>query len=81
MPNDAPFKLTGLARHLVLDNIISEEDASSAITLAKKEGKAFVSYIVSNKLAKSSAIAMSASKEFGIPLIDVNAIEADLLDD
>jgi len=36
MPNDSAVKLTGLARHLVLDNVIAEESAAEAFQNAKK---------------------------------------------
>ena len=71
--------LSGLAKRLVLDNIISEEVAINAVEAAKKEKTLLVSYLVQNKLANPTAIALSASMEFGIPIFDLRAIDTDVM--
>jgi type IV pilus assembly protein PilB len=70
--------LTGLPRRLVQDGIISEEDVQKASEAARKEKIPLVAYIVSNELADSRAIAVAASHEFGVPLLDLDAIEIDM---
>src|SRR5690606_37291981 len=37
-----------------------------------------VAYLVANEMADSRAIAVSASHEFGVPLLDLDAVEIDL---
>ncbi|HWP94800.1 MAG TPA: type IV-A pilus assembly ATPase PilB [Gammaproteobacteria bacterium] len=69
--------LTGLARRLVVDGLLPEEQAQAAWQEAAKNKTSFVSYLVEKKLADSAAIAMAASQEFGVPLLDLNAIEID----
>jgi len=70
--------LTGLPRRLVQDGIVSEEDVQKASEAARKEKIPLVAYMVSNELADSRAIAVAASHEFGVPLLDLDAIEIDL---
>ena len=70
--------LTGLPRRLVQDGIVSEEDVQKATEAARKEKMPLVAYMVSNELADSRAVAVAASHEFGVPLLDLDAIEIDL---
>lgn len=71
--------LTGLAKRLVQDSVITEEHAVNAIQAAKKEKILLVSYLVQNNLAKAYDIAQSASYEFGIPMFDLNAIDIEAI--
>ena len=70
--------LTGLPRRLVQDGIVSEDDVLKATEAARKEKMPLVAYMVSNELADSKAVAVAASHEFGVPLLDLDAIEIDL---
>jgi len=72
------MNLTGLPRRLVQDGIISEEEVQKATEAARKEKIPLVAYMVSNELADSRAIAVAASHEYGVPLLDLDAIEIDL---
>jgi type IV pilus assembly protein PilB len=71
-------KLSGLPRRLVQDGIIKEKAVTEAIADARKKKMGLVPYLVSNGLAKARPIAMAASHEFGIPLMDIEALEIDL---
>ena len=70
--------LTGLPRRLVQDGIISEQDILEATDTARKEKLPLVAYIVGHELADARAVAVAASHEFGVPLLDLDAIEIDL---
>ena len=70
--------LSGLPRRLVQDGLISEDKVLEAQEAAKKERMALVAYLVANELADSQAVAIAASHEFGVPLLDLEAIEIDL---
>jgi len=70
--------LTGLPRRLVQDSIVSEEDVLKAAAAARKEKTPLVAYLVANELADSKAVAVAASHEFGVPLLDLDAVEIDL---
>jgi type IV pilus assembly protein PilB len=71
------IQLGGLARKLVLDGLLDEATAQQAFQSAIKEKTPFVAYLVANKLAPSNKIALAAAQEFGVPLLDINAIEID----
>jgi len=71
--------LAGLARRLVLDGLITEEAARKYSDEARKKKKAFVSYLVEQKILSSLSIALSASDEFGVPLFDINALNKDVI--
>lgn len=71
------IQLGGLARKLVMDGLLDEATAQQAFQSAIKEKTPFVAYLVANKLAPSNKIALAAAQEFGVPLLDINAIEID----
>lgn len=70
--------LSGLARKLVLDGLLEEAAAAEhhRKALARKQG--FVPYLVENKLVASRDIALAASQEFGVPVLDINAMDVDI---
>ena len=70
--------LSGLPRRLVQDGIVSEEDVQKAAGAARKGKVPLVAYLVANEIAGARAIAVAASHEFGVPLLDLDAIEIDL---
>ena len=70
--------LAGLPRRLVQDGIISEERLLEATEVAKKEKLSLVAYLVNEDLAKARAIAVAAAHEFGVPLLDLDALEFDV---
>lgn len=69
-----PPKLAGLAAKLVNDKILTQTNAENAIEEASKKGMQLVQYLVKNTQVKSRDIALSASKEFGVPVLDLDAI-------
>ena len=70
--------LSGLARRLVKDGLLSEESAQQAFKAASAEKTPFVSYLVSQGLCDSGAIAEAASDEFGTPLFDLSAFNMEM---
>ena len=70
--------LAGLPRRLVQDGLIAEDKLLEATDAAKKEKVALVAYLVNEELADARSIAVAASHEFGVPLLDLDAIEIDL---
>ena len=70
--------LAGLPRRLVQDGLISEEKLLEATAVARKEKLSLVAYLVNQDLANARAIAVAASHEFGVPLLDLDAMEIDL---
>jgi type IV pilus assembly protein PilB len=70
--------LAGLPRRLVQDGLISEEKLLEASDAAKKAKLPLVSYLVNENLANARAVAVAASHEFGVPLLDLDATEVDI---
>ena len=70
--------LAGLPRRLVQDGIISEEQLQEASETARKERVPLIAYLVAEELADARAVAVAASHEFGVPLLDLEAVDIDL---
>jgi len=70
--------LAGLPRRLVQDGIVSEEQLLEASEAARKDKLPLIAYLVAADLADPRAIAVAASHEFGVPLLDLDAVEIDL---
>ncbi len=70
--------LQGLPQRLVADGLVTEMDMLAAIATAKERRVTVVSYLVEHNLAEAREIAISAAKEFGVPLLDLDAIQPDL---
>lgn len=69
--------LSGLARKLVNEGLLSEEDALQATEEASKQKVPFVSYVVGKNKISARDLAMAASQEFGVPVFDLDAMELD----
>jgi len=72
------MNLTGLARKLVLDNHLDQAAAIEAVQSANKESIPLTSFLVKNKIVASSVIATISSKEFGLPVFDLSAMDIEL---
>ncbi len=77
--NAATTSLTGLARRLVADKIITELDAIEISRQATMDQISFVTGLVRAKKATSLQIALSASYEFGDPIFDLSALIFDVI--
>ncbi|MEO0614969.1 MAG: type IV-A pilus assembly ATPase PilB [Pseudomonadota bacterium] len=70
--------LSGLPRRLVQDGIIAEEAVQEAIESSRKASKPLVTFLVQESLADPRSIAVAAAHEFGVPLLDLDAMDVDL---
>ncbi len=66
--------LSGIARSLVKEALLSEPDAQVHYEESLKKRMPMVRYLVTNKILDSLIIAKTVSKEFGLPLFDLNSI-------
>ena len=73
----AKVQVTGLARKLVMDGLLTEEAAAKAWEEAIASKVPFVSHVVSNRMVSATAVAQVAADEFGVPVLDINSIEID----
>lgn len=69
--------LSGLARKLVLDGLLDNEQARDVFEESLKKKKPFVSVVVEKKLVPAASIALAAANEFGAPLVDIDLLEID----
>jgi type IV pilus assembly protein PilB len=70
--------LQGLPLRLIQDGLLDERAMIDAITAAKENSTNLVSHLVSSGLADAREIAIAASQEFGVPLLDLDAVQLDL---
>jgi len=73
-----PMRLSGLARRLVNEGLLNEEQALSAQSAAKEAKQPFVTYLVNHNILGSADIAAIASQEFGVPLFDIESMNLDM---
>jgi len=78
LQSTATNQLSGLAKRLVNDQILNEQQAVEAYQYSKKNHIPFVTHLVQSGLANSRAIASVASDEFGTPLLDLSAFDTEL---
>jgi type IV pilus assembly protein PilB len=67
--------LHGLARRLVSEGILDEARAEDACAQSSKKNKTLLKWLISSNEADSAALAAAASAEYGIPVIDVSALD------
>ncbi|PQP02994.1 type IV-A pilus assembly ATPase PilB [Pseudomonas frederiksbergensis] len=69
--------LSGLAKQLVLAELITDQSAQQAYQQAQRNRVSLVSYLVQNKLLKSWQVAEVASEHFGMALLDLSCLDKD----
>ena len=74
--DQATLKPSGLAWRLVRDQLISESQMQAAYQEARSKSRTFVQHLVEEKILDSRRIAIVASQEFGVPLLDLEAFDA-----
>src|SRR3569833_798777 len=76
---DNTQRFSGLARRLVMDGLLSDEQARQAHDDAVKKKSSFVAQLVESKTLDAYTIAETGAKEFGVPLFDITTIDMDVL--
>ena len=69
--------LGGLAQRLVQDGLVAEAPMQDAIVKSREKHVSLVTQLVAMNLATARDIAISASSEFGVPLLDLDAVAVD----
>jgi type IV pilus assembly protein PilB len=67
--------LTGLAKQLVVADLLNEKTAQKAYEQARRDKVTLVHHLVENKLLKAITLAEVASDQFGIPFLDLSTLE------
>ena len=73
--HETPIRPSGLASRLVRDRLIPEAQVQAAFGDALKRRQPFVQYLVEQKILDGRRIAVAAAEEFGVPLLDLNALD------
>ncbi|MFN3919624.1 MAG: type IV-A pilus assembly ATPase PilB [Methylohalobius sp.] len=68
-------KLSGLALCLVDAGLLSEQEALRYQEQAYQQKTPLVTFLVANKILNSLTIAAAASRQFGVPLFDLDAMD------
>lgn len=74
----AKMALQGLPARLIQDGLVDEPTMQRAIVAAKEADRTLVSHLVANGLADPREIAVAAAQEFGVPLLDLDAVQPDI---
>lgn len=74
-PQQVP--LTGLAKELVAQNLLSEQSAVDAAAKATDQELSLIRYLSQSGEVDPVDLASAASKEFGLPIFDLDAMEFD----
>jgi type IV pilus assembly protein PilB len=67
--------LSGLAKQLVLAELLTEKSAQQAYQQAQRNRTSLVSYLVQNKQVRSRQVAEIASEHFGMALFDLSCLD------
>jgi type IV pilus assembly protein PilB len=70
--------LQGLPQRLIQDGLLDEKAMLDAVAAAKEHGSNLVPYLVAKGIADAREIAIAASHEFGVPMLDLDAFQTDL---
>ena len=68
-------RLPGTGRRLVEEGLLSEDQAVDALGKASELGRTFTSHLVREGLIDPNGFANVAAEEFGLPLLDLNAMD------
>src|ERR1700741_4358387 len=68
----------GLPQRLVQDGVVEEAAMLEALNAAREKKTSVVTQLVSSGAANARDIAIAASNEFGVPLFDLESVNADL---
>ena len=75
----ASIKLSGLARLLVQENLLSETEANTIQGQANIAKTPFISNVIASRKVSAEKIAEMTSKSFGFPYFNLDAFNADYL--
>jgi type IV pilus assembly protein PilB len=68
----------GLPQRLIQDGLVDEATMTQAMVAAKESDGNLVSHLVTQGIADAKEIAIAAAQEFGVPLLDLDAVQLDL---
>lgn len=69
----------GIALRLVQEGLVTEQAMQNALAQAQQEKANLIAYLVDNKVAAADKIAWLIAREFGDPLIDLDALNPEYI--
>ena len=75
--HDATRSISGLARALAQQGLVSEHEAETLQTQAQASGVTFVEQMLAGKRMTAMQLAVFASRAFGVPLLDLASFDID----
>jgi type IV pilus assembly protein PilB len=76
--NGARGSLGGLPQRLVQDGFVDESGMHAALAAAAEKHTSFVTQLIATGAASARDIAVAASSEYGVPMLDLNSLTVDL---
>ncbi len=76
--NSTRSGLGGLPQRLVQDGVVDESGMHAALQAAIEKRTSFVTQLIASGAATARDIALAAASEYGVPLLDLNALTVDL---
>lgn len=73
------LKLNGLERSLVSTGLLTEDQAVKAKNAINESGESLITHLLDKKLASAIDIAHAASREYGIPCIDLESFDPEVM--
>lgn len=70
-------RLQGIAQLLVHENLMDKAKALEYQALALRAKQSLLQYLVANNLFEAQQIALIIAQNFGVPMIDLNCMDAD----
>lgn len=70
-------KLQGISQSLVMSKTLTKEEALKHVSEAKSKQLTFAQYLIENKIVSAIEIAMLVSRDFGVPVVNIDLIERD----
>ena len=77
-PNDN-VTYRGLTERLIIDGLISSDEASEISEIARNQGKTLIQELLDGEHLDSRVVAQIASEEYGVPLFDIGDMVQELL--
>lgn len=79
MFNQPQQKLPGIAQVLMMEQLLDEQQAKDAQKGSQQDQIPFVQFLIKNNTVNAKKVAVAASKNFGVPLLDLHAFDRDML--
>lgn len=71
--------LTGIPRRLVEQNLLDTQQAQDLLEKAKESNSSFITVAAQSNLVKGGVLATMAGEEFGVPVMDLDAFDPELI--